>query len=569
MRMRTRIFGVEKFKSLLLAGSFTVLAGSVVRLADSVIAGNMLGEEALAGINLVGPFLSLISFLSGLISTGMATNYSLAMGRCDRVRAHRYFVQGVWSVVLFCGGFSLLLVFGGDWLLSFFGASEGVRNHAAGFLSFIWPLAVLEGVEMLMVALCAADGDTHVCYWSYATIFFGNIVFSVLGVICFRAFDPARAAAGCALGTVLAVLLGCCILAIHFRRKSNSLSWVRHFSLGDSWRIAKSSFGDSAAFLCDALLFLFINKFVIVYFGSALLPVVAVATAVWGFLQFFNGVGVAIQPIVTVYHGEQNTRSVRRVMRSAMGVSILEGVAFTVVFGLFPDTVSMLVGVRDPVALAQSATAVRFVSMGFVALALAGLFNSYYMFVEKPGLAGAVTVLCYLALPIACAATGSLAGANGFWAGVGLGPVVGLLITAAVVLSAVGWRRFPLLLSCGRDAKLHVFDLELTEEAIVETSRQIAALPGVPMRAALMTEEVFLAVRDRARGRRLLGEATVDLNDGVQLTLRDDGEIFDITDADQRISSLRTFLVASMMESTRGRINLVTTGFNRNVFRFQ
>ena len=78
-----------------------------------------------------------------------------------------------------------------------------------------------------------------------------------------------------------------------------------------------------------------------------------------------------------------------------------------------------------------------------------------------------------------------------------------------------------------------------------------------------------MAVRDRNRGKRVLGEVTVDLNDGVRLVLRDDGEIFDITDADAEISSLRTFLVASIMESQRGRLNLVTTGFNRNVFEFK
>ena len=77
-----------------------------------------------------------------------------------------------------------------------------------------------------------------------------------------------------------------------------------------------------------------------------------------------------------------------------------------------------------------------------------------------------------------------------------------------------------------------------------------------------------MAVKDRNRGKRILGEVTLDLNDGVRLVLRDDGAIFDITDADAEISSLRTFLVASIMESQAGRLNLVTTGFNRNVFQF-
>ena len=77
-----------------------------------------------------------------------------------------------------------------------------------------------------------------------------------------------------------------------------------------------------------------------------------------------------------------------------------------------------------------------------------------------------------------------------------------------------------------------------------------------------------MTVRERNPNRkRILGEVTLDLNDGVVMTLRDDGVIFDITDADAKVSSLRTYLVASVMQRQRGRVNLVTTGFNRNVFR--
>ena len=123
---------------------------------------------------------------------------------------------------------------------------------------------------------------------------------------------------------------------------------------------------------------------------------------------------------------------------------------------------------------------------------------------------------------------------------------------------------------------MHIFDIELTDFGIVEVSRQVAgmmtkaAIPeSIIMRASLMVEEVLMVVKDRNKGRHVLGEVTLDLNDGIALTMRDDGEIFDITDSDQQISSLRSFLVASVMERQTGRINLVTTGFNRNVFRFE
>ena len=65
-----------------------------------------------------------------------------------------------------------------------------------------------------------------------------------------------------------------------------------------------------------------------------------------------------------------------------------------------------------------------------------------------------------------------------------------------------------------------------------------------------------------------LAAVTVDLNGGgLTLVLRDDGEVFDMTDSDARISSLRSYLVSNLMGELPHRRNLTTTGFNRNVYR--
>ena len=561
MRVK-KVFGVEKFKGLLLAGSFTVLANYFVRLSDSVVAGNMLGPDALAGINLVSPILAVTSFFSGLVSTGMATNYSLAMGRFEKARARQFFMQALWMVLFFGGIFAALIAFGREAFAGYMGASATISGHAVDYMSWAWVAVVPECLMGLLIMLGYADGDARLCTLAYAVNFAVNLGASIVAIRC------GMGAAGCSFATVLADLAGIAILTAHFFRKSNTFAPTAHFSLGDSWRIVAASFGDAAAFLCDGLLFFFLNKYVIMNFGSGVLPVVGVAVALWGFLEFFNGIGVAIQPIVTVYYGERNMKSVRTVMIAAMLVAVLEGVAFMAVFGLFPDLVASMVGIREPGLVRQSEIAIRCMCGGFIALAFAGLFNSYYMFIERPALAGAVTFLCYLVMPVSCVAAGSLFGIEGVWVGMGVGPFAGLLMASAIIVPTAGVRMFPLLLSRDRDAKTHVFNLRLTDEEIVEVSRKVGEVPGVPMRAALMTEEVFMAVKDRNRGRTVLGEVTLDLNDGVRLVLRDDGEIFDITDADQQISSLRTFLVASIMERQSGRLNLVTTGFNRNVFEF-
>ena len=72
-----RHFATEKFKSFLLAGTFTAFIGYVNRLADSVIIGHVIGEDALAGLNMVTPILSVVTFFAFVIALGTSTNYSI------------------------------------------------------------------------------------------------------------------------------------------------------------------------------------------------------------------------------------------------------------------------------------------------------------------------------------------------------------------------------------------------------------------------------------------------------------------------------------------------------------
>lgn len=48
----------------------------------------------------------------------------------------------------------------------------------------------------------------------------------------------------------------------------------------------------------------------------------------------------------------------------------------------------------------------------------------------------------------------------------------------------------------------------------------------------------------------------------------DDGEIFDITDADSTITGFRAYFVAAIMERHKSKSHLTATSFNRNRFIF-
>lgn len=566
---RMRHFCTEKFKSYLLPGTFSAFIGYVGRLSDSVIVGHVIGEDALAGINMVTPILSVVTFLAYMIAMGTATNYSIWMGRIDRTRARQFFMQGLWLTLIVGCALALFMVLGKDFYFSMLSGSEYVEMYGRQYLNWAWPVGLTEGLLLLLAVFCCADGDIRFCSLVYGGVFILNIVIS------YAAVRLGMGASGCALGTVIAETLGILCLCGHFFRSVNTFAPVRHFSLLDSWYVFRASFGDAAAFLCDAVLFFLLCKLVIVRFDSDMLPVAGVAIVVWSFLEIFNGIGVAVQPLVTVYWGERNTRAIRKVMQAAMYAALAEGLFLGILFFLFPDAVIRMVGVEGidyPELLDAARGCVRLVSVGFVPLAFAGLFNSYFLFIERPWISLYTTIAGYLAFPAVCVVVGSCFGLDGTWLGLGLGPLLGVLAMAVAILVKRGRHGFPMLLPRKAEAKTMMFDLVLSEKEIVRVSNAVReALPDdVAVRAALMVEEVFMTVRERNPGRkRLLGEVTLDLNDGIVMTLRDDGVIFDITDADAKVSSLRTYLVATVMERQRERINLVTSGFNRNVFRFK
>ena len=563
-------FGVAKFRGFLLVASFSMAIEFLMGFADNVIAGNLLGETALAGLNLLQPPMNLVSFVACLLGTGTAICFSLETGRFDSVRAKEMFSQGFWSAALIgCVGM-LVFVFGRDTFLGMFGASPSVLGYAVPYWNWFVPNALLEPLAILLANAVYADGGARLCLVSYIVQLGGNCGASFF--LC-----KAMGISGCALGTTIGNLVAIAVLACHFLRRSHTLRLVRHFVFGDLLRICRSSFGDASVRLCWAALFLLLNAFVIGRFGSEALPVLNVVLAVIGFSETFNGTANAAQPLVGVYRGEGNTVGVRTVMRAATRMTLIEGLAVALVLLCWPQLVIKLVGIDEPDLVAASCTAVRLVAGGLVATAFVCLFNSYYLFIERECLACVLTVLANFVVPFALySVCGRLFGITGVWVALGAAPVVTVALFGGFLLARYGRRQFPLLLPTDRDAGLRVFNLVVADREISETSSAVSRFltaqgfsETIVYRASLMVEEVFMAVKDRNGARKVLGEATLDLNDdGFSLILRDDGEVFDITDADARITSLRTYLVASVMESIPRRMNLTTTGYNRNVFKF-
>lgn len=568
--MQIMTFSVRKFNVLLLAASASMAVQYMMTLASTVIAGNLLGEYALGGVNLVSSPLAFLNFVSMLVALGGVISYAAATGRFNERKASQIFGCGLIASIC-CGVlFALLFFLIRDSFLNFMGADVDTLKFAREYWNYFVLVALVLPLATYLTSMVYCDGDGVISFVCY-------LVQLLVNCSCGYLLCKWIGVGGCALGIVLSNLAAIAILSIHFFKKSNSLKFVWYFSMSDLGRMCKSAFGDASVNLCWALLYFILNKFVISEFGADKLPVVAAVLAATGFTMIFDGMGSAIQPLVGVYVGEKNYVCIRRVMKAAEITALAEGGCLALLLLAFPQVVLKVVGIASPEVAEMTCTAVRIMSISFIFWAFVFLFNSYYLFVERELVSCLLTALKDFVFPVFMFVLGGkIFGFNGLWIGFSLAAPVAIAVFSLILLKHFGMSQYPLLLPRERDANITVWDLSLDSmddicRVSAELARRIGSNGGseqIQGRAALLVEEVLMAIRDRNAGKTVHAEISLDLNDGTALIMRDDGVIFDITDCDAKISSLRTYLVSVIMGHQEDRKNLTTTGFNRNVFRF-
>ena len=537
-------FGKRQFLSLLPSASFSATVLSLSGVLMFITVGHLLGESALAAVNIANPPITAVAFVASLLSLGTSVVRGLALGRGDREAADCVFSTGLFAAAGAGLVLSAAFVLFGDPIIDLLGAGAEISRQAKVVLRGYTPSFFTTPLTVVLLTAVIMDGGAKI-----------GAVASGLRVLVQFALQIA-------------------LLCVHFRSVRNSLRLKPAFSFSALRRIVASSIGDAGATLCNVVVNVVLIALITRFYGDAQLAVLACYMMALSLVEVMNGVGNALAPVVSVYVGERNPRAVVSVSRLAELIAIGEGLLATAFFLVFPEVIIKLIGLTPGELPSDVLTLIRLAVLGFTGHSLAYLYNTYYICIERPGLSALVCYLEGLLLPAALTLAFGWMCPTALWTAIGVAPLAAIAVFAAILLFIL-YRHplahhgyFPLMVDDSRAEKITMFSIKTEPEEIVAAAQRVRGLTGV-YRAALLTEEVLMAVRDHNGGRALNAEIAIDFNDSVMLTLRDDGEIFDITDEDQRISSLRTYLVSTLMSKQKVRQHFLTTGFNRNIFRFQ
>ena len=541
---------------------------AIIGVTDMILAGLFFGVPGVSAVSVGAPLSSWFSFLIMIFVNGCRIIYPEEIGRFDKESANQYFSTAMTvAIILSVVSMIIMLLVGNHYFDIFKLTGETLKLSVdyVKYYRFVYTLAPLTAFIGQMVY---CDGDTKLCTISNIVFIIGNIVLSILGAIFIGM-------AGIGLATLVSGLISLLITGLHFLKKTCTLKYRPYFSLKRQIRLIRYSIGDATFSL-----FFAINGFIITYFitnrfGSDYLAVNSVVGQALGLTGLFSAIMEAMQVILNVYRGEGNRDRIRKVFGMSVRWTIVSGLILSAVVFLMSPLFPLIFSVKDSVLHQACITGIRIVSLTFVFNGIVSLLSTYYNASGYTIMSAVISrfkdsVLYVLLFVI----FGALFGVTGLWIGSMLCPVAALLFTLILVRVRFG-KNDPLLLNEeGKDVR--TWDLKLSADSVMELRDQVKAYLSekavsqkTATRASLLIEEYYMTIIEKNKpGKRILSELSAFCGDNTELILKDDGEIFNLTDKDVKVTSLRGFVLSCVNEKVDMREHISTLSFNRSRYSF-
>ena len=159
MAKHQKTFISSKYYALLFSGTILMVMGAIMGTADTLIAGIILGETAVAGICLALPLYSLASFFSVFFSYGVPILYAGKIGAFRKEEADRCFgvgftVSSVIGMLMFAA-----ILCGGDAFLQAYHPDSQLYASASAYLAWMKYAVLIMPLNDLLDGMLIADGD--------------------------------------------------------------------------------------------------------------------------------------------------------------------------------------------------------------------------------------------------------------------------------------------------------------------------------------------------------------------------------------------------------------------------
>lgn len=417
------------------------LAANITLMADTLLAGFLIDQTAIAAVAVASPVINIFRALIMTIISGVIVKITISLGRGERKEINCSYSMGVIGV-----------------------AVAGILFAVIGFV-FARQLSVGLGggdnaqvVELAVIYIQACAGtllfsciNTYfgkiLSIYGYQKEVFVNALISIAANIILSAtivqlLPEEYAIAGLGYGTCLAGLICSTVSYTTMKRKKLPVKFTKfRFSLKEFKEILKHGFPTSANNLADGVVSGIVNKIILAAFSQSAtaLSVYTVVKSICTFAQSAtNGVALATAPLFGILYGARDKNGIKRTLREGYKIGLFVTVGGCIALFLLLPILQQFYGMPGDMNIRKGV----FICFLFMPVILAvRLMTQFFESTEKAGMGILYSIAPDSVIyPIILLPLIASLGYTGIWLAYGLNFVIFLVLL--FVLRSVKIRSF-------------------------------------------------------------------------------------------------------------------------------
>ena len=409
----------------------SMLVTSLYVVVDGIFVGQGIGVDALAAINIAGPYIMAIIAVSMMITVGGATMVGISLGQKKVDQANRFFMTSMKLII----GLSLFVT-----VLSFafptqiarlFGASDLLVADTATYLKYFVLFGVFFCSAMALAAFVRNDGDPKLAFWGMISGGIANIFLDWLFI-----FPLHLGIVGPAIASGLGQTLSCLVLLTHFWRKKGVLhAGKQEFSGADVQEIVKRGTPEFMNQLFQPITVLCYNLLALHFYGEIGVAAFSVVYYVLTItVSVFIGLSQGVQPLMSRSYGEENREDERYYFLKGLGLNFLLALVVYVAMFIFGKPVITLFN-SDADLVRISYDCIRIYGLSFMLTAINIVAITYFTSTKRTAKAFTISALrCLVFIPASVFALPALWGEGAVWTGIILAEALSLVIVGGMLL---------------------------------------------------------------------------------------------------------------------------------------
>lgn len=382
-------FDYKKLLRFVFPSVAMMVFGSVYGIVDGLFVSNIVGKTPFAALNLIYPFIAVLSALGFMIGAGGNAIVSKILGEGEKEKANQYFSMLIYVSLVLGIAIAVLGITTVRPVSILLGAEgEEMIENCVVYGSIIFagiPFFMLQNAFQIFFITAERPN-----YGFYVTVAAGcgNMVLDWLFMAVFE-----WGIAGAALATISSQFIGAVIPVVYFLRKHNS-SLLRLGKGPFVWKVFwKTCTNGSSEFVTNVS-----GNIVAMLYNFQLMRFAGEdGVAAYGVLMYANWIFVAIlfgyvtgaAPIIGYHFGAQNHGELKNLFKKSMVLMTLGGIALTGLTVLSADLLSGIFVGYDAVLFEMTKRAVLISAFAFLICGI-NIFGSGFFTALNNGLISAV-----------------------------------------------------------------------------------------------------------------------------------------------------------------------------------